>query len=60
MPFLTIYQETRDNTIEAALKEKDRSIQLLMKEMQIMNKRTEVLENLVRNPKQLMELASKS
>jgi integrase len=29
MPFLTIYQETRDNTIENALREKDRTIKLL-------------------------------
>jgi hypothetical protein len=29
MPFLTIYQDTRDNTIEASLKEKDRTIKLL-------------------------------
>ena len=29
MPFLTIYQETRDNTIEDALQEKDRTIKLL-------------------------------
>jgi hypothetical protein len=29
MPFLTVYQETRDNTIEASLKEKDRTIKLL-------------------------------
>jgi integrase len=59
MPFLTIYQETRDNTIENALKKKDKSIQLLMNQMEIMNKRTEVLENLVRSPKQLVEMASK-
>jgi integrase len=29
MPFLTIYQETRDNSIEAALREKDQTIRLL-------------------------------
>jgi integrase len=29
MPFLTVYQETRDNTIEAALKEKEQEIKLL-------------------------------
>ncbi|MPZ06625.1 MAG: tyrosine-type recombinase/integrase [Nitrososphaeraceae archaeon] len=29
MPFLTIYQETRDNTIETTLKEKDKAIQQL-------------------------------
>jgi hypothetical protein len=29
MPFLTVYQETRNNTIEAALKEKEQEIQLL-------------------------------
>ena len=29
MPFLTIYQETRDNSIEAALREKDQTIKLL-------------------------------
>jgi integrase len=29
MPFLTIYQETRDNTIENALREKDMTIKLL-------------------------------
>jgi integrase len=59
MPFLTIYQETRDNTIENALKEKDKTIAILNKQMEIFNKRVEVLETLVRNPKQLMEMASK-
>ena len=29
MPFLTVYQETRDNTIEDALREKDLTIKLL-------------------------------
>lgn len=29
MPFLTVYQETRDSTIEAALREKDQTIRLL-------------------------------
>ena len=29
MPFLTIYQETRDNSIEASLREKDMTIKLL-------------------------------
>jgi len=29
MPFLTVYQETRDNSIEAALREKDQTIKLL-------------------------------
>ena len=29
MPFLTIYQETRDNSIEASLPEKDMTIKLL-------------------------------
>lgn len=58
MPFLTIYQETRDNTIENTLKEKERTIAMLNKQMEIFNKRVEVLESLVRNPKQLMEMGS--
>ena len=29
MPFLTVYQESRDNSIEAALREKDQTIKLL-------------------------------
>jgi integrase len=36
IPFLTIYQETRDNTIEDALKEKHREIALLRRDMQNM------------------------
>jgi integrase len=36
MPFLTIYQETRDNTIESTLKEKDREIALLKRDMHSM------------------------
>jgi hypothetical protein len=58
MPFLTIYQETRDNTIEASLREKDKTIALLNKQMEIFNKRVEVLETLVKNPKPLMEMGS--
>ena len=33
MPFLTIYQDTRNNTIENTLKEKDREIALLKRDM---------------------------
>jgi integrase len=58
MPFLTIYQETRDNTIETTLREKDKTISLLNRQMEMVNKRVEVLETLVRNPKQLMEMAT--
>jgi integrase len=58
MPFLTIYQETRDNTIETALKDKDKTIAMLNKQMEMVNKRVEVLEMLARHPKQLMEMGS--
>jgi hypothetical protein len=58
MPFLTIYQETRDNTIEDTLKEKDKTIAILNKQMEMVNKRVEVLEMLARHPKQLTEMGS--
>ena len=60
MPFLTIYQETRDNTIENALREKDRTIAILDKQMEMVNQRVEVLETLVKNPKQLVEMGSRT
>jgi integrase len=62
IPSLTILDytamDTRSRNIETAMKEKDKAIQQLMKQMEIMNKRTEVLESLVKNPKQLMEMST--
>jgi hypothetical protein len=58
MPFLTVYQDARSYTIENALKEKDVAIQQLIRQMEMMNRRTEVLESLVKNPKQLMEMST--
>lgn len=60
MPFLTIYQETRDNTIEATREGPSNFITYALLALKgMVNKRVEVLETLVRNPKQLMEMASK-
>jgi integrase len=61
IPFLTIYQETRDNTIEAALQEKDRTIRLLtnrIANIELHQKETsEVLKHLT---PELLERISKS
>jgi hypothetical protein len=50
MPFLTIYQETRDNTIENALREKDITIKLLtnrIADIELHQKeQSEILKNL--------------
>ena len=50
MPFLTIYQETRDNSIEAALQEKDQTIKLLtnrIADLELHQKtQTEILKHL--------------
>ncbi len=47
MPFLTIYQETRDNTIENALKEKNTEIQILRNQIEIIRKDQEQVRKLL-------------
>jgi integrase len=53
MPFLTIYQETRDNTIEDALKQKDRTINLLTRRMADIEHNQKIMQNLLRDPELL-------
>jgi integrase len=65
--FLTISPENRlrkklaesEMTINMKLAEKDSQVRQLMKQMEIMNKRTKVLETLVRNPTKLTEMVRK-
>lgn len=47
MPFLTIYQETRDNTIEDALKEKNTEIQFLRRQIEIIQSDQEKVRQLL-------------
>lgn len=47
MPFLTIYQETRDDTIETALKEKNSEIQLLRRQIEIIRNDQEKVRKLL-------------
>lgn len=47
MSFLTIYQETRDDTIENALKEKNSEIQLLRKQIEIIRNDQEKVRKLL-------------
>jgi len=58
MPFLTIYQETRDNTIENALREKDITIKLLtnrIADIELQQKeQSEILKNLT--PEKLQKI----
>jgi hypothetical protein len=53
MPFLTIYQETRDNTIEAALREKDRTIKLLTNRIADIEHDQKIIIDLLQEPEQL-------
>jgi integrase len=53
MPFLTIYQETRDNTIEDALREKDRTIKLLTNRMADIERNQRIMQDLLQDPIQL-------
>jgi integrase len=58
MPFLTIYQDTRDNTIEDALREKDQTIKLLtnrIADIELQQKETsEILRHLT--PEKLQKI----
>jgi hypothetical protein len=47
MPFLTIYQETRDDSIETALKEKNSEIQLLRRQIEIIQSDQEKVRKLL-------------
>ena len=47
MPFLTIYQDTRDDTIETALKEKNTEIQLLRRQIEIIRNDQEQVRKLL-------------
>jgi integrase len=53
MPFLTIYQETRDNTIEDALREKDLTIKLLTNRIADIEHNQKILMDLMQDPEQL-------
>jgi hypothetical protein len=53
MPFLTVYQETRDNTIEDALKEKDRTIKLLTNRIADIEHDQKIIMDLLQDPEQL-------
>jgi hypothetical protein len=53
MPFLTIYPETRDNTIEAALREKDRTIKLLTNRIADIEHDQKIIIDLLQEPEQL-------
>jgi integrase len=60
MPFLTVYQETRDNTIEATLKEKDRTIKLLTNRMADIEHNQKIMQNLLRDPELLRKKLNQS
>jgi integrase len=47
MPFLTIYQETRDDSIENALKEKNTEIQLLRRQIEVIRNDQEKVHKLL-------------
>jgi integrase len=53
MPFLTIYQETRDNTIENVLREKDRTIKLLTNRIADIEHDQKIIMDLLHDPEQL-------
>jgi hypothetical protein len=53
MPFLTVYQETRDNTIEASLKEKDRTIKLLTNRIADIEHNQKIMMDLMKDPTEL-------
>jgi small-conductance mechanosensitive channel len=45
MPFLTVYQETRDNSLESAAQEKERTIRLLANRLAEKDKHIQALEH---------------
>lgn len=47
MPFLTIYQQTRDNSIEAAYKEQNTELQILRKQIEIIQNDQEKVRELL-------------
>lgn len=60
MPFLTVYQETRDNTIEATLKEKDRTIKLLTNRIADIERNQKYVMDLMQDPIQLRKKLEQS
>jgi small-conductance mechanosensitive channel len=45
MPFLTVYQETRDNSLESAAQEKERTIRLLANRLAEKDQHIQALEH---------------
>jgi small-conductance mechanosensitive channel len=45
MPFLTVYQETRDNSLESAAQEKERTIRLLANRLVEKDQHIQALEH---------------
>jgi integrase len=60
MPFLTIYQETRDNTIEATLREKDKTIRLLSNRIADIEHNQKILMDLMQDPRELKKKLEES
>jgi integrase len=60
MPFLTVYQDTRDNTIETTLKEKDRTIKLLTNRIADIEHNQKIMMDLLRDPEQLKKKLDES
>ena len=60
MPFLIIYQETRDNTIEASLKEKDKTIKLLANRIADIERNQKYVMDLMQDPVQLRKKLEQS
>ena len=49
MPFLTIYQETCDNTMETTLREKERAIKLLSNRLADVERDQRMIMNLIQD-----------
>ncbi len=60
MPFLTVYQDTRDNTIEDALKEKDRTIRLLTNRIADIEYNQKIVMDLMKDPIELKKKLEES
>jgi integrase len=56
MPFLTVYQDTRNNTIEEALKIKDKAIQTLQSQQNGLMDRIDNLEALLADPEKYIRM----
>jgi hypothetical protein len=59
MPFLTIHQDARNDTIETALHEKDKAIQQLTKQMAIMEQNQKEMSDLLKHPEKLKALMNR-